>query len=194
MASNAHEKQNMTHLFSLHSVQAKNNLSTKLKIREPFPRKGPLSYLAALIMRKLSQGILQLVGYVKKVTQYIYQATPHQFRHHAFHGIGWGEQGGSKFPTSCTLYVQFPLPSLVVPASVYFFFAKNCAMLQNLFSISPGTCLRGILSPALSSPASLKADLHGTIFTYDCRCSRHGKIVYDFHDIKLPVATIVVRF
>ena len=44
-------------------------------------------------------------------------------------------------------------------------------------------------------------DLHGTIFTYDCpvacdfysaRCSRHGKIVYNFHDIKLPVATIVV--
>ena len=139
-ATHSHAKQNMTHLFSLHSVQAKINLSTKLKIREPFPRKGPLSYLAALIMRKLSQGILQLVGYVKKVTQYIYQATPHQFRHHAFHGIGWGEQGGSKFPTSCTLYVQFPLPSLVVPASVYFFFAKNCAMLQNLFSISPGTC------------------------------------------------------
>ena len=26
------------------------------------------------------------------------------------------------------------------------------------------------------------------------RCSRHGKIVYDFHDIKLPVATIVVGF
>ena len=26
------------------------------------------------------------------------------------------------------------------------------------------------------------------------RCSRHGKIVYDFHDIKLPVATIVVEF
>ena len=24
------------------------------------------------------------------------------------------------------------------------------------------------------------------------RCSRHGKIVYDFYDIKLPVATIVV--
>ena len=26
------------------------------------------------------------------------------------------------------------------------------------------------------------------------RCSRHGKIVYDFHDTKLPVATIVVGF
>ena len=26
------------------------------------------------------------------------------------------------------------------------------------------------------------------------RCSRHGKIVYDFYDIKLPVATIVVGF
>ena len=26
------------------------------------------------------------------------------------------------------------------------------------------------------------------------RCSRHEKIVYDFHDIKLPVATIVVGF
>ena len=26
------------------------------------------------------------------------------------------------------------------------------------------------------------------------RCSRHGKIAYDFHDIKLPVATIVVGF
>ena len=25
-------------------------------------------------------------------------------------------------------------------------------------------------------------------------CSRHGKIVYDFYDIKLPVATIVVGF
>ena len=29
---------------------------------------------------------------------------------------------------------------------------------------------------------------------YSARCSRHGKIVYDFHDIKLPVATIVVGF
>ena len=29
---------------------------------------------------------------------------------------------------------------------------------------------------------------------YRARCSRHGKIVYDFHDIKLPVATIVVGF
>ena len=29
---------------------------------------------------------------------------------------------------------------------------------------------------------------------YSARCSRHGKIVYNFHDIKLPVATIVVRF
>ena len=26
------------------------------------------------------------------------------------------------------------------------------------------------------------------------RCSRHEKIAYDFHDIKLPVATIVVGF
>ena len=26
------------------------------------------------------------------------------------------------------------------------------------------------------------------------RCSRHGKIVYDFYDIKLPVATVVVGF
>ena len=26
------------------------------------------------------------------------------------------------------------------------------------------------------------------------RCLRHGKIVYNFHDIKLPVATIVVGF
>ena len=26
------------------------------------------------------------------------------------------------------------------------------------------------------------------------RSSRHGKIVYDFYDIKLPVATIVVGF
>ena len=26
------------------------------------------------------------------------------------------------------------------------------------------------------------------------RCSRHEKIVYDFHDIKLPVAMIVVGF
>ena len=26
------------------------------------------------------------------------------------------------------------------------------------------------------------------------RCLRHEKIVYDFHDIKLPVATIVVGF
>ena len=26
------------------------------------------------------------------------------------------------------------------------------------------------------------------------RCSRHEKIVYDFHDIKLSVATIVVGF
>ena len=26
------------------------------------------------------------------------------------------------------------------------------------------------------------------------RCLRHGKAVYDFHDIKLPVATIVVGF
>ena len=25
-------------------------------------------------------------------------------------------------------------------------------------------------------------------------CSRHGKIVYDFYDIRLPVATIVVEF
>ena len=36
-----------------------------------------------------------------------------------------------------------------------------------------------------------------TIVTCDfcsARCSRHGKIVYDFHDIKLPVATIVVGF
>ena len=48
----------------------------------------------------------------------------------------------------------------------------------------------------------LKADLHGTTFAYDCRmrffysarCSRYGKIVYDFHDIKLPTATIVVGF
>ena len=29
---------------------------------------------------------------------------------------------------------------------------------------------------------------------YSARCSRHEKIVYDFHDIKLPVATIVVGF
>ena len=29
---------------------------------------------------------------------------------------------------------------------------------------------------------------------YRARCSRHGKIVYDFHDIKLPVATIVLGF
>ena len=29
---------------------------------------------------------------------------------------------------------------------------------------------------------------------YSVRCSRHGKIVYDFHDIKLPVATIVIGF
>ena len=29
---------------------------------------------------------------------------------------------------------------------------------------------------------------------YSARCSRHGKIVYDFHDIKLHVATIVVGF
>ena len=29
---------------------------------------------------------------------------------------------------------------------------------------------------------------------HSARCSRHGKIVYDFHDIKLPVATIVVGF
>ena len=28
---------------------------------------------------------------------------------------------------------------------------------------------------------------------YSARCSRHGKIVYDFHDIKLPVATICRR-
>ena len=47
----------------------------------------------------------------------------------------------------------------------------------------------------------LKADLHSTIFAYDCRsdfysarCSHHGKIIYDFHDIKLPVATIVAGF
>ena len=29
---------------------------------------------------------------------------------------------------------------------------------------------------------------------YSAHCSRHEKIVYDFHDIKLPVATIVVGF
>ena len=29
---------------------------------------------------------------------------------------------------------------------------------------------------------------------YSARCSRYGKIVYNFHDIKLPVATIVVGF
>ena len=29
---------------------------------------------------------------------------------------------------------------------------------------------------------------------YSAHCSRHGKIVYDFHDIKLLVATIVVGF
>ena len=29
---------------------------------------------------------------------------------------------------------------------------------------------------------------------YSARCSRHGKIVCDFHDIKLPVATTVVGF
>ena len=29
---------------------------------------------------------------------------------------------------------------------------------------------------------------------YSARCSRHEKIVYNFHDIKLPVATIVVGF
>ena len=29
---------------------------------------------------------------------------------------------------------------------------------------------------------------------YSARCSRHGKNGYDFHDIKLPVATIVVGF
>ena len=34
------------------------------------------------------------------------------------------------------------------------------------------------------------------IFAYGCRIrrSRHGKIVYNFPDIKLPVATIAVRF
>ena len=49
--------------------------------------------------------------------------------------------------------------------------------------------------------ATLKADLHGTILLtivacdfYSARCSCHGKIAYDFHDIKLPVATIVVGF
>ena len=49
----------------------------------------------------------------------------------------------------------------------------------------------------------VKADLHGTIFAYDChmhaffvaRAARvMDKIVYDFHDIELPVATIVVGF
>ena len=29
---------------------------------------------------------------------------------------------------------------------------------------------------------------------YSARCSRHGKIVYDFHDVKLHVATIVLGF
>ena len=29
---------------------------------------------------------------------------------------------------------------------------------------------------------------------YSARCLRHGKIVYDFHDIELPVAKIVVGF
>ena len=52
--------------------------------------------------------------------------------------------------------------------------------------------------------SQLKANLHSTIFAYNLiacnfnstRCSRHGKIVYNFHNIKLPVhvATIVVGF
>ena len=29
---------------------------------------------------------------------------------------------------------------------------------------------------------------------YSTRCLRHGKIINDFHDVKLPVATIVIRF
>ena len=32
------------------------------------------------------------------------------------------------------------------------------------------------------------------VIFYSARCLRHAKIVYNFHDIKLPVATIVVGF
>ena len=32
------------------------------------------------------------------------------------------------------------------------------------------------------------------IYIYSARSSSHGKIVYDFHDIKLPVATTDVGF
>ena len=54
----------------------------------------------------------------------------------------------------------------------------------------------------MSIVRDVKANLHGTIFAYDCRmrffiarCSRHGKIVYNFHDIRLvPMASIVVGF
>ena len=53
----------------------------------------------------------------------------------------------------------------------------------------------------IQSLNSLKADLHGRILLTNvacdfcrARCLRHGNIVYDFHDIKLPVATIAVGF
>ena len=53
----------------------------------------------------------------------------------------------------------------------------------------------GVLNPALRPIYTVRFLL--TIVAcdfYSGHCARHGKIVYDFHDIKLPVATIVVGF
>ena len=53
-----------------------------------------------------------------------------------------------------------------------------------------------------NTDTSTKANLRGTIFAYttvacyfcSARCSRHARIVYNSHDLKLSMATIVVGF
>ena len=70
-----------------------------------------------------------------------------------FPGLWGGGDRGSEFPAFRTLYSRFPPPSLVVPASVCFFY---CKILRNvvhfLFLLTPAPL--GISSPTLSSPSS----------------------------------------
>lgn len=74
----------MAHLFCLPSFLVQSNLlSIRLKIREPFPRQGPLNYLAALMKKEHSRGSLQLEGYVKMT--HLTSNRP-LFHRHSFHG------------------------------------------------------------------------------------------------------------
>ena len=80
---------------------------------------------------------------------------------------------------------------VVVSIPILNFFTYNE---RELFTLSSGVVL--ILVHVTLRPIYTVRFLLTIVACDFCsaRCSRHGKIVYDSHDIKLPVATIDVGF